>query len=163
MTFGGKNGKHQSVKIDKESIINSILVLILVFSLSACNSNVIGFDINTNTVYTVDNYPISSLHVIMEKSNMNFWVTKVDTLEGSSCIKLDSLGNNYIIEKNKPYHTSLDWYNNIPFVPNEIYEIRHCSIADAAHCVIYIFTDENSKVNKVMTKYEYEKNRITNN
>ena len=136
-------------------------VLFLALFLSACNSNVIEFDINTNTVYTVDKYPISSLHVIMEKSNMNFWISKVDTLEGSSRIQLDSLGKNYKIEKDKPYHTSSDWYNNIPFVPNEIYEIRHCSIGDAAQCVIYIFTDENSKVKEVMTRYEYEKRRHT--
>ncbi len=133
---------------------NIFLSLITVSFFTACQSSEIGYDIATNTVYTIDGYPISELNVVLKNAGMSFWVTKVDTLEGNPCLKLDSIGENYMLTEGnrrfQPFH-----YRSIPFIPCEIYEICHAS-GDASSCILYIFTDKNSRVMKVMKRYEYE-------
>lgn len=147
-------GKPQKKKRKKEKeVIIDIFGLVIVFLFSACYNNMIGFDPDTNTVFSVDNYPIKTLDVVMENSKMSFYIANVDTLEASSRIKLDSLGKNYRIVKEKSDFPPQERYENIPFVPSEKYEIYHAS-GDASSCVIYIFTDENGRVNKVKKWFE---------
>ena len=141
-------------------IYSSLLVLIILLFLSSCDSNVIGFNQESNTVYTIDNYPISSLLINMEKSKMHFRIRKVDSLKGSTCIKLDSLGDNYKIESIRGFKAPMG--KNVPMLPLEIYEINHSSIGDAASCIIYVLTDKDGRVNKVMRRYEYEKQEELN-
>ena len=130
-------------------LVGSILSI-----LSSCDSNVIGFNQESNTVYTIDNYPISSLLINMEKSKMHFRIRKVVSLKGSTCIKLDSLGDNYKIESVRGFKAPMG--KNVPMLPLEIYEISHSSIGDAASCIIYVLTDKDGRVDKVMSQYEYE-------
>ena len=131
-----------------------LLVGIIMFFLSSCDSNVIGFNQESNMVYTIDNYPISSLLINMEKSRMYFEIVKVDSLKGSTCIKLDSLGDNYKIESIRGFKAPMG--KNVPMLPLEIYEINHSSIGDAASCIIYVLTDKDGRVDRVMSQYEYE-------
>jgi len=155
LMLGGKSGKN--LKGKSKNIY--YLVYSIVFLLYACHSNQIRFAPETNTIYTVDNYPIRKLNVVMENAKLNFSITRVDTLEGLPYIKLDSIGDNYEIveETNKLLYRLIPQkkYCNIPFVPSEVYGIYHSSNGDASTCIIYILTDENGKVNKVMTEYEY--------
>lgn len=141
-------------------------VLFIALFLYACRSNQIEFDPDTNTVYSVDNYPIRKLNVVLIQSKKSFWINKVDTLEGSSRIKLDSLGENYIINSDtNNIHNKLFFLkkiDKIPFVPSETYEIYHASIGDASACIIYVLTDEKGKVNRVMKQYEYRRLKETN-
>ena len=132
----------------------SLLVGIIMFFLSSCGNNVIGFNPETNTVYTIDNYPISSLEINMEKSKMFFSIVKIDSTEGSTCIKIDSLGDNYKIEPIKKFKAPMG--KNVPMLPLETYEIYHSSIGDAAACIIYLLTDKTGRVKQVMSRYEYE-------
>ena len=63
---------------------------------------------------------------------MSFFIANVDTLEASSRIRLDSLGKNYRIVKEKSDFPLQEMYENIPFVPSEKYEIYHAQrIEDA--------------------------------
>ena len=93
LMLGGKSGKN--LKGKSKNIY--YLVYSIVFLLYACHSNQIRFAPETNTIYTVDNYPIRKLNVVMENAKLNFSITRVDTLEGSPYIKLDSIGDNYEI------------------------------------------------------------------
>lgn len=147
------SGKHMK---SKSRIRNAfILALFSVYFLCSCHSNKIEYDLQTNTVYTVENYPIQELNINMLKSQKSFWITKIDTLQGSSCIKLDSLGVNYNIVETSNRLPFQNENVKIPFVPNETYEIYHASIGDASACTIYINTNERGNTEKVMTKYEY--------
>ena len=104
-----------------------ILALFSVYFLCSCHSNKIEYDLQTNTVYTVEKYPIQELNINMLKSQKSFWITKIDTLQGSSCIKLDSLGVNYNIVETSNRLPFQNENVKIPFVPNETYEIYHAS------------------------------------
>ena len=108
----------------------------------------------------VEDYPISKLYIYLKKSKLDFYITKADTLEGLPRIKLDSIGKNYEVTEttNKLLNKLLlqKRFTNIPFIPLETYEITHITIGDAASSVIYLLTDENGRVNKVMKRYEYE-------
>ena len=79
----------------------------------------------------------------------------VNSTEVLTSIKIDSLGNNYKIEPIKGFKAPME--NNVPMLPSEIYEIYHSSIGDAAACIIYVLTDKAGRVNRVMSRYEYEK------
>ena len=125
------------------SRLNSVLVFVMTLFLSSCHSNVIGFDPNSFTVYTVDNYPIIRLHVYMENAKMSFHISKVEKVKGSTSVKLDSLGNIYQAPKE---------YKNIPIVASETYEILHSSIGDATAYRLYFVTDGRGRVNKVYRK-----------
>ena len=89
----------------------------------------------------------------------SFWITQVDTLEGSSRIRFDSIGNNYEIVEDT--HKFLNRFlppkrdKNIPLVPFETYELNHVFDGDAATGTIYLLTNKDCKVYKVMKKYEY--------
>jgi hypothetical protein len=151
LMIGGKNGKHMVNKRKKDNNRTILIfVLIAVFFLCACHSNQIWFDCQTNTVYSVEDYPIRELNVTMVNAKKSFWISKIDTLKGESCIKLDSLGKSYKIVEDSVRLLPLKKYDNIPFVPFETYEIYHASIGDASACIIYVQTDENGKANKVL-------------
>ena len=90
LMIGGKNGKHMVNKRKKDNNRTILIfVLIAVFFLCACHSNQIWFDCQTNTVYSVEDYPIRELNVTMVNAKKSFWISKIDTLKGESCIKLD--------------------------------------------------------------------------
>ena len=86
---------------------------------------------------------------------MYFSIVKVDSLAGSTNIRIDSLGDNYKIEPIKGFEAPMG--KNVPMVPSEIYKIYHSSIGDAAVCIIYVLTDKAGRVNRVMSRYEYDK------
>ncbi len=152
LTLGGKSLMKTEMR---RKIYSSLLMGIIMCFLYSCGNNVIEFDSETNVVYTTDNYPISSLEIEMEKSKMYFRIVKVNSTEGLTSIKIDSLGNNYKIEPIKGFKAPME--NNVPMLPSEIYEIYHSSIGDAAACIIYVLTDKAGRVNRVMSRYEYEK------
>ena len=155
--LGGKSGRRlRNNRGNKNNVTNFLFCLTIVSLLSACYNcynNQIWYEPETNTVYSVDNYPIRTLDVVLEKSKMSFWVANVNTSEASSRIKLDSLGKHYKIIEEKSDYPQQERYENIPFVPSEKYEIYHAS-GDASSCTIYFYTDENCKVNKVKRWYE---------
>ncbi len=158
---GGKIGKIMKEILKKMiSRYMYIFFVLMLLSQMSCHSNLIWFDSETNTVYTVEDYPISKLYIYLKKSKLDFYITKADTLEGLPRIKLDSIGKNYEVTEttNKLLNKFLlqRRYTNIPFIPLETYEITHITIGDAASSVIYLLTDENGRVNKVMKRYEYE-------
>lgn len=144
----------------KRIIIDSI-VLVMAFLILSCRSSVIEFDLETNTVYTLENYPIEMLHIYMENARKSFCIFKVDTLSGSSRIKLDSLGENYkIIVERSSNLLPLEDSKSMWFVPSEIYEISH-SYGDAATSTIFVVTDENGKVRRwFKNRQDYEKQII---
>lgn len=155
LMIGGKNGSNLKKKSEIRKNRKIFFSTLMIFLLDACQSNQIGFDPETNTVYSVDNYPIRELNIVMEKAKKSFWITKVDTLEGLPRIRLDSLGKNYKIVTVTNKMQPKKQLSNIPFVPSETYEIYHASIGDASACIIYVLTDENGMVNKVLKQYEY--------
>ena len=155
LMIGGKNGLNLKKKSEIRKSRRIYFFALMIFLLDACQSNQIGFDPETNTVYSVDNYPIRELNIVMEKAKKSFWITKVDTLEGLPRIRLDSLGKNYKIVTVTNKMQFKKQLSNIPFVPSETYEIYHASIGDASACKIYVLTDENGRVNKVLKQYEY--------
>ena len=134
------------------SRLNSVLVFVMTLFLSSCHSNVIGFDPNSFTVYTVDNYPIIRLHVYMENAKMSFHISKVEKVNGSTSVKLDSLGNYYRIVADGNIYQAPKEYKNIPIVASETYEILHSSIGDATAYRLYFVTDGRGRVNKVYRK-----------
>lgn len=89
----------------------------------------------------------------MENTGLYFRIVKVDSLEGSCRIKLDSIGRNYKIVPIRGFNAPMG--KDVPIIPSETYEIYHSSIGDAAAGIIYVLTDKNGRANKVMSQHEY--------
>lgn len=146
--IGGKSMRKKRKKMHYKT--KFFLVLVLIQYLSSCHSNEIGFDAETHTIYTIDNYPINRLSIYMINADKYFIISKMNKKSGTTWIRLDSIGEDYEIgiDKRNQFLKSSE-NKKIPMIPSEIYEIEHYSIGGATPCVIRVMTDKKGRIKKI--------------
>lgn len=112
-----------NLKIGKKHSITYFLIFIL----TACSGNTIDFDSDNNIVFSPDGDIITSLYVHLEESNRTFYITKKKKAIGSSFIKLDSIGDMYIVRDGDVKAPIIPQLHShyIPIIKDEEYEIRN--------------------------------------
>ena len=136
-----------NLKIGKKHSITYFLIFIL----TACSGNTIDFDSENNIVFSPDGDIITNLYVHLEESNRTFYITKKKNAIGSSFIKLDSIGDMYIVrggDVKAPIIPQLHSHY-IPIIKDEEYEIRNDTHGDATSYKLLLYVDSNMIMRKI--------------
>ena len=87
----------------------------------------------------------------MEESNRTFYITKKKNAIGSSFIKLDSIGDMYIVRGEDVKASIIPQLHShyIPIIKDEEYEIRNDTHGDATSYKLLLYVDSNMIMRKI--------------